>query len=65
MARKVIDRDCAVCRFMRGMTYSSLGGGAGAFIAWIFGASRENIMMTAIVVAAIFAFGLANRGKKK
>lgn len=65
MARRVIDRNCAVCRFMRGMTYSSLGGGVGALIAWVLGASHTNVMLTAIVMAAIFAFGLANRDRKK
>ncbi|GEM_PF-888378 len=63
--RKVINRDCAVCRFMRGMTFSSIGGGIGAFLAWVIGASRENIMMSAIVFSAIFAFGLAKRWQNK
>ncbi|RLA19063.1 MAG: hypothetical protein DRQ61_04120 [Gammaproteobacteria bacterium] len=65
MVRKVINRDCAVCRFMRGMTYSSIGGGVGALIAWLLNASRENIMMTAIVFSAIFAFGLTKRWQNK
>jgi hypothetical protein len=47
------------------MTFSSIGGGVGALIAWLLGSSRENIMMTAIVFSAIFAFGLAKRWNKK
>ncbi len=65
MARRVINQNCAVCRFMRGMTFSSIGGGVGALIAWLLGGSHEDIMMTAIVFSAIFAFGLAKRWNKK
>lgn len=63
--RKAINRDCAVCRFMRGLAFSSIGGGVGAFLAWIVGASHENMMMSAIVFSAIFAFGLTKRQQNK
>ncbi len=58
------DRNCPICRFMRSLAFSGLGMGIGSGIAWLFGASKENIMMTGIVVAAIIVFGLQNKKKK-
>lgn len=59
------NRDCGLCRVMRSMAFSGLGGGIGAVGALAVGASKQNVMMSALVVAAIFVFGLANRKKRQ
>lgn len=58
------DRNCAVCRLMRSLAFSGLGMGIGSGIAYLFGASRDNIIMTGIVTAAIIVFGIIDRKKK-
>lgn len=65
MSERKINRDCALCRMMRSMAFSGLGAGLGGLLAWMFGASKQNVMMTAIVFAAIFAFGLAKKFQSK
>lgn len=45
---------CAVCRFMRGMAFSAIGGGAAGYGALALGLSREN----AIIAAFFGALGL-------
>ncbi len=59
------DRNCPVCRFMRSLAFSGVGMGLGGGIAWLLGASKENIMMSGIVVAAIIVFGLQNNKRKR
>jgi hypothetical protein len=49
---------------MRSLAFSGLGMGIGGGIAYLFGASRETIMMVGIVTAAIFVFGIIDRKKK-
>ncbi|MGR9051057.1 MAG: hypothetical protein ACU84J_00265 [Gammaproteobacteria bacterium] len=57
------DRNCAVCRLMRSLAFTGLGMGLGCGIAYLLGASQENIMMTGIVTAAILVFGIVNNKK--
>jgi len=45
---------CAVCRFMRGMAFSAIGGGVAGYGALALGFSREN----AIIAAFFGALGL-------
>ena len=60
---KGYDRNCAVCRLMRSLAFSGLGMGLGGGIAYLLGASKENSMMTGIVVAAILVFGVIDKNK--
>ncbi|PKM12354.1 MAG: hypothetical protein CVV13_05535 [Gammaproteobacteria bacterium HGW-Gammaproteobacteria-3] len=57
------DRNCPVCRLMRSLAFTGLGMGLGGGVAYLLGASRENIMLSGIVTAAILVFGIV--GKKK
>lgn len=55
-------KNCSVCRLMRSLAFTGVGMGLGSGFAYLFGASKQNIMMSGIVVAAIIVFGLL--GKK-
>lgn len=57
------DQNCTVCRLMRSLAFTGIGMGIGGGVAYLFGASKENIMLSGIVVAAIIVFGVL--GKKK
>lgn len=61
---KSYHQDCSLCRVMRSLAFTGLGMGVGAAIAYIFGASRQNMILTGIVVAAILVFGLLGREKR-
>ncbi|MDO9169131.1 MAG: hypothetical protein Q7U18_08595 [Methylobacter sp.] len=61
---KSYHQDCSLCRVMRSLAFTGLGMGVGAAIAYIFGASRQNMILTGIVVAAILVFGLFSREKR-
>lgn len=60
---KHYNQDCALCKMMRSMAFTGVGMGIGAAVAYLLGASRENMVYSGIVVAAILIFGLA--GQKK
>lgn len=49
---------------MRSFAFSGLGMAIGSGIAYIMGASKENIMMSGIMVAAILVFGMLGKKKK-
>ena len=49
-------RDCTLCRVMRSMAFSGAGAAIGAISAMLFGASQQQTMMAALVMAAIFVF---------
>ncbi len=57
------DTNCAMCRLMRSLAFSGIGAAAGSGIAYLMGASRQDVLMTAVVTAAILVFGIV--GKKK
>ncbi|MCP4995323.1 MAG: hypothetical protein GY934_16325 [Gammaproteobacteria bacterium] len=62
MARDL--RSCAVCRFMRAMAFSAIGGGVAGYLALTLGMDKTN----AIVVAFFGALGavvFANRKKSE
>lgn len=46
---------------MRSMAFSGAGAAIGAGIASLIGASRQDIMMAALVVAAMFVFAFAQK----
>ena len=50
----VDQRNCSVCRFMRGMAFSAIGGGVAGYTALWLGLERSN----AIIVAFFGALGL-------
>lgn len=60
---KNYDRNCAVCRLMRSLAFTGLGMGLGGGVAYLAGASKENIMMAGIVTAAVIVFGVIDRKK--
>ena len=62
---KGYDRNCPFCRLMRSLAFSGVGMGIGSGTAYLLGASKENIMMSGIVVAAVIVFGMLNKKKKK
>lgn len=61
---KPYNRDCSLCRVMRSLAFTGLGMGTGAAVAYVLGASRQNMILTGIVVAAILVFGLFDRKKR-
>ncbi|WP_367154138.1 hypothetical protein [Methylomonas sp. HYX-M1] len=65
MKMKHYPEDCTLCRLMRSMAFSGLGMGLGAGIAYLFGASRQNMVYSGMVVAAIIIFGLFGRNGNK
>ncbi len=54
---------CAVCRFMRGMAFSALGGGAAGYLALSLGMSRSNAIVAAFfgALAAVLWAGRRRR----
>ncbi len=54
--------NCPLCRLMRSLAFTGVGMGLGGGVAYLLGASKENIMMSGIFVAAVIVFGLM--GKK-
>jgi len=61
---KPYPQDCSLCRVMRSLAFTGLGMGTGAGIAYVLGASRQNMILTGIVVAAILVFGLFGREQR-
>ncbi len=61
---KPYNQDCSLCRVMRSLAFTGLGMGTGAAIAYMLGASKQNMVLTGIVVAAILVFGLFRREKR-
>lgn len=57
--------DCSVCRLMRSLAFTGLGMGLGAGGAYLLGASKENMVYSGIVTAAMIVFGLLRRNKDK
>jgi hypothetical protein len=56
-------KNCPFCRLMRSLAFTGVGMGLGGGVAYLLGASKENIMMSGIFVAAVIVFGLM--GKKQ
>ncbi|MFU8788088.1 MAG: hypothetical protein ACNA7G_03605 [Methylobacter sp.] len=54
-------KDCTLCRIMRSLAFSGVGMGGGMATAYLFGASKENMLLTGIVVATILVFGRMGR----
>lgn len=54
-------RNCWACRLMRSMAFSGLGAALGAGGAFLLGFEKQDAMMSALVVAAVFAFGLTGK----
>lgn len=63
--RKTTNRNCALCRVMRSMAFSGAGALVGACVAMLLGASRQNILLSAVVVAAIFVFAFVETKKNR
>lgn len=61
---KGYDRNCAICRLMRSLAYTGSGMGIGGGAAYLIDASKENIMLSGIVVAAIIVFGVLDKNKE-
>jgi hypothetical protein len=61
--KPTFDKNCPLCRLMRSLAFTGLGFGVGGGIAYLFGASKQDIMMSGIVVAAILVFGIINKKK--
>ena len=51
------DRNCSFCRLMRSLAFTGVGMGLGCGIAYLLGASQENIMLSGIFVATVIVFG--------
>ncbi|QPK64747.1 hypothetical protein IVG45_07310 [Methylomonas sp. LL1] len=58
-------KDCSVCKMMRSLAFSALGMGLGAGVAYLLGATRQNMVYSGIVVASILIFGFLGRDKDK
>jgi len=65
MKIKHYPENCTLCRLMRSMAFSGLGMGLGAGIAYLFDASRQNMVYSGMVVATIIIFGLLGRNEYK
>ena len=59
------DKNCAMCRLMRSLAFTGVGMGIGSGIAYLLGASYQNILMSGIVVSAIIVFGLLDNKRFK
>ncbi|MCF6204397.1 MAG: hypothetical protein L3J59_12155 [Methylococcaceae bacterium] len=57
------EKDCAFCRLMRSLAFTGVGMGFGSGVAYLFGANKQDIMMSGIVVSAIIVFGMLDRKK--
>ncbi len=60
-----LHRDCVLCRVMRAMAFSGLGAAVGGYGAlYVFGASKENALLSAVVGASVLVLGLSARQKR-
>ncbi|MCK5889694.1 MAG: hypothetical protein KAG19_07110 [Methylococcales bacterium] len=60
------DRDnCAFCRLMRSFAFTGVGMGIGSGSAYLWGANKQDILMSGIVVSAIIVFGMLGKKKRK
>jgi len=59
------DRNCAFCRLMRSLAFTGVGMGLGCGVAYLLGASQENIMLSGIFVATVIVFGKYDPKNKK
>ncbi len=57
--------NCAFCRLMRSLAFTGVGMGIGSGVAYLMGASQENIYMSGIAVSAIIVFGVLDKNKYK
>lgn len=55
------DRDCSYCRLMRSLAFTGVGMAIGSGTAYLIGASKQNIIMSGIVVSAIIVFGMLDK----
>jgi len=46
---------------MRSLAFTGLGMGIGGGMAYLFDATKKNMMISGIIVAAIIVFGLLNK----
>ncbi len=60
---RAYNNNCSICRLMRSLAFTGVGMALGGGVAYFIGASKQNIMMSGIVVAAIIVFGIL--GKKQ
>jgi len=60
---RAYETNCSICRLMRSLAFTGLGMALGGGVAYLVGASKQNIIMSGIVVAAIIVFGIL--GKKR
>jgi len=51
------DRNCAFCRLMHSLAFTGVGMTLGCGVAYLLGASQENIMLSGIFVATVIVFG--------
>ncbi|HHH39599.1 MAG TPA: hypothetical protein ENK50_08500 [Sedimenticola sp.] len=58
------DRSCVVCRIMRGLAFSTIGGGLAGYGALALGMSRDNAIVAAFF-GALGAVLWAGRGDKR
>jgi len=58
---KAYSQNCLLCRLMRSLAFTSLGMGVGMAVAYLFGASKENMMLSGLFVAAVLVFGWMGR----
>jgi hypothetical protein len=61
---KGYDKNCSFCRLMRSLAFAGVGMGIGSLTAYWFGASKQNSLISGIVVAAIIVFGLLNKNQE-
>lgn len=59
---RAYEKNCSICRLMRSLAFSGVGMALGGGVAYLIGASKQNILMSGVVVAAIIVFGVL--GKK-
>ena len=55
------NRNCTICRLMRSLAFTALGMGIGSGAAYLLDATKKNMMISGIIVAAIIVFGLLNK----
>ena len=60
---RAYDKNCPLCRLMRSLAFTGVGFALGGGIAYLLGASRQDVILSGIVTAAILVFGII--GKKE
>lgn len=58
---RAYDKNCPLCRLMRSLAFTGVGFGVGGGIAYLIGASTQDIILSGILTSAILVFGIIEK----